>query len=316
MNSPAWFLFVLGAAYGLQPPQMPGNNGDPQFEVSTSLVQVTARVQDGQGLLRGLEAKDFIVYDEDERQTIVSFANESAPIDLIVLLDVSGSMKPIALGLADTALGALSAVHPDDRVALMTFEGKAKLRVPFTGDHRAIAAAIRQVAQQPHSGTTNLYRALIDAAHSLQRGGSAADGSVERRGRVVLMLTDGVAGRATIEQRALRALLEADATVDAMILGPTIEQYLRSLRPPPYVAQDIRRMAESTGGDVLSAAQPGGLRPVLERSRLRYTLYYPQPPAPSGTFRRIRVELAPAVRLAHPDARVRARTGYYCRGAK
>ncbi|WP_321478110.1 hypothetical protein [uncultured Paludibaculum sp.] len=72
----------------------------------------------------------------------------------------------------------------------------------------------------------------------------------------------------------------------------------------------------AANGDTLSAAQPGGLRLVLERSRLRYTLYYPQPPAPSGTFRRIRVELAPAVRLAHPGARVRARTGYYSRGAK
>ena len=54
---------------------------------------------------------------------------------------------------------------------------------------------------------------------------------------------------------------------------------------------------------------------MLARLRDRYLLIYSAPPdATAGSFRRIRVELAPAAKEAHPHAIVTARRGYYVNG--
>jgi hypothetical protein len=54
---------------------------------------------------------------------------------------------------------------------------------------------------------------------------------------------------------------------------------------------------------------------MLARLRERYLLMYPVPmDAVPGSFRHIRVELAPSARNAHPRAIIRARGGYYVNG--
>ena len=40
-------------------------------------------------------ALDFVVYDENSRQSIAHFGRESEPLNVVLLLDVSGSMRPV-----------------------------------------------------------------------------------------------------------------------------------------------------------------------------------------------------------------------------
>jgi hypothetical protein len=73
----------------------------------------------------------------------------------------------------------------------------------------------------------------------------------------------------------------------------------------------MKGIAEKTGGDSLTANEPGAaFEEAMRRIRTRYSLYYALPEAKPGATRAIRVELAPAAAQRFPKSRVRARSGY------
>ena len=58
-------------------------------------MQVTATVGDGHGqFVRGLPQSGFHVFEDDQPQTITHFASEDVPLELVVAVDISGSMAP------------------------------------------------------------------------------------------------------------------------------------------------------------------------------------------------------------------------------
>jgi len=58
-------------------------------------------------IVAGLKASDFQVLDEGQPQKIAYFGRESEPLDLVLLLDVSGSMYRHLEQLADAARASL-----------------------------------------------------------------------------------------------------------------------------------------------------------------------------------------------------------------
>src|SRR5690348_10969665 len=80
----------------------------PTFHAGVTLVKVDAAVTDHNGrTVPGLAQTDFQIYDQDAPQRIVHFEHESDPLDLLLLLDVSGSMHRYLIELASTARAAL-----------------------------------------------------------------------------------------------------------------------------------------------------------------------------------------------------------------
>lgn len=49
---------------------------------------------------------------------------------------------------------------------------------------------------------------------------------------------------------------------------------------------------------------------MMQRLRLRYTLFYAMPKGKTGEHRKVLVELTSRTKLSHPEARVYARKGY------
>src|SRR5215467_10692147 len=63
------------------------------FRAGITLVKVDAAVTDRGGRpIPGLTMRDFALYDENAQERIVYFEQEADPLDLLLLLDVSGSM--------------------------------------------------------------------------------------------------------------------------------------------------------------------------------------------------------------------------------
>ncbi len=61
-----------------------------------------------------------------------NFASENMPIDILLLLDVSGSMRPHVQRIASAAQQALNVLAEKDRVAIMVFDTSTRVRLRFS----------------------------------------------------------------------------------------------------------------------------------------------------------------------------------------
>jgi hypothetical protein len=76
--------------------------------------------------------------------------------------------------------------------------------------------------------------------------------------------------------------------------------------------ESMTGVVEKTGGDLMKGHEPGtDFEEMIRRIRLRYTLVYALPLGKPGEERKIKVELGEAAKKRNPQARVRARDGYY-----
>jgi VWFA-related protein len=283
----------------------------PVFRAGISLVKVDAQVVDRRGrVVDNLTAADFRVYDEGEPRAISYFGRESEPLDLVLLLDVSGSMHRALREMAGTAQAALGALTEGDRVALMLFARNAAIREPFTDDFAALQSGIGSAVTDRGLGSgTAINAAIIESAGYLAREGRKAR-------RAILVVTDNRSLNYKVtDEEVLRALSGADAVLNAILIGKQ-----RRPDPPPqggyvnpdFTPSDVLKLAGESGGETLEARRPGeSFRQMIERIRARYGLHYEAPPAAPGAFRRIRVELRPETLKRYPGATVRARAGYY-----
>ena len=70
---------------------------DVVFKSDVALSRVDAQVVDRDGrAVTGLRAQDFVLKVDGKVTPIKNFDSESMPIDILLLLDVSGSMRPHA----------------------------------------------------------------------------------------------------------------------------------------------------------------------------------------------------------------------------
>ena len=275
------------------------------FRSTTALVRAETLVEENGHVVTGLQPEDFIILDEEQPQPVSNFTPEAGSIHLVLLLDSSGSMQPAARQLAQTGLAAMSVLHSDDMVGLMTFDKKATVRVPLTVDRNAVMAGVSKVLGKPMGGGTDIYHSLSDAAKYLGTGATVPN--------VILVLTDNAARADTTEAAALKDLWAASTSVDALVISSAPlwdEKISQSLAGTKL--QDVRRIADQTGGVVRQTPDVAtALQAMLERSRTRYTLFFRQADAPPGTLRHLKISLSPAALAKHPTAVVRSRTAYY-----
>ncbi len=202
-------LALLGAAV------LAASDDDVVFRSDVSLVRVDAQVLDRDSrAVTGLRAEDFILKDEGRPQQIRNFARENMPVDVLLLLDVSGSMRPHVETIASAAHQALSVLGANDRVAIMVFDRSTRLRLPFAANRGDVEREFeRLLRQESFNGGTDITRGMLDAAQYVMRSA--------RRGtrRAIVILTDDAteADRERNEAKVERALAEADAVMFALI---------------------------------------------------------------------------------------------------
>ena len=281
------------------------------FKTSVSLVHVDAEVTDGTRLLAGFHKEDFQVFDNGTPQTILYFSHEETPLDLILLFDISGSMIPKLKKLAASAHAALAQLRHGDRVAVMVFNRKSTIVGPFTDDMRAVEQTINEKVLGKARGGTHILQAVNDAAaYFLQ------EARTERR-RAVLIVTDNHGQPSGHKDAVVRNLWEADALLSGLELrwageGAMLKaNWVLSPQTAWMQMENMTGVVEKTGGDLIKGHDPGAdFEEMIRRMRLRYMLVYAMPQGKPGEERKIKVGLNEDAKKS-PQARVRARDGYY-----
>lgn len=324
-------LCFLGVAAGLE-----AADDEFVFRSDVSLVRVDAQVVDRNGrAITGLQRDDFILTEEGRPQEIRNFGSEDLPVDILLLLDVSGSMRVHVERLASAAARALEALGADDRVAIMVFDRQTRLRMPFRGQRAQIEAGLQHVLNsETFSGGTDITRALYEAAQYVGRSARA-----DAR-RAIVILTDdrtergrdenGVGRALTSGNIVLSALLAPDAmgsgargswgggTPGGIILGRRGPMGSRWPIPtgPALQSAGTAEIARKSGGDSFRVEEASALENTFARIRQRYALHFNLPEAVRpGQERNIDVELSAEARRRYPGAQVLFRRAYMAPGS-
>ncbi|HWR49955.1 MAG TPA: VWA domain-containing protein [Bryobacteraceae bacterium] len=330
-------LFVACAVWGtaLLPTIQAGD--DFVFKSEVSLVRVDAQVVDKNNrAITGLSAADFVLREEGVPRDIRNFAQEDMPVDVLLLLDVSGSMQPHIQRIASASHQALQVLGDSDRVAVMVFDRAARLRMPFRSSRADVERELDAVlSEETFDGGTDVTRGLMEAARYVQ-----ANGRREAR-RAIVILTDDQSERGSDPKGVIRALTRADAVLSLLLApdalgsgsrgvsfprrgglgGPLGGIILGRRMPGPVIigphtrSAGTEEIARESGGDSLRVDEASALERTLSRLRQRYALHFHLPEgAQPGAERTIEVALADEAQRRYPGAEVHFRRTYMAPG--
>ncbi|HEX8097207.1 MAG TPA: VWA domain-containing protein, partial [Pyrinomonadaceae bacterium] len=162
--------------------------------VAPQLMRVNASVTDRAGrAIGGLKARDFTVFENGEERKVTEVAPSNEPFNLVLLLDVSGSVEDHINFIRKAARDFLKTASPQDRIAIISFRDDIQVISDFTTDRRLLSQRLEDIDA---GGATALYDALAYTfVHTLK----------ELRGErtAVVVLSDGDDNRSFVPFPAL-----------------------------------------------------------------------------------------------------------------
>ena len=278
------------------------------FKSGVDMVPLTVTVTDASGkYVRGLTEGDFAVFENGMQQSLSFFAGEPVPVDVALVLDVSGSMAADMPRVREAANGLVRSLRPSDRAAVVAVRTSVGMPQQFTTEHERVTAAIDALRS---SGSSAVYDGVYIALKEFARERRQ---HAEVRRQVLVLLSDGLDNASH---------LSADEMADAARRAGVSIYVVALTAPPPQggdtsrnVAQEratytMRALAQDSGGRIFFPAAPAELAAVYgaiaRELASQYDLGYVPARPGDGTFKRIAVRvLAPASGIA------RTRSGYH-----
>jgi VWFA-related protein len=284
--------------------------------VAPQLLRFNASVLDRHGrAIRGMRESDFTVWENgvERRVTNVSPANE--PFNLVLLLDVSGSVEERMDFIRKAARDFLRTTSPQDRISIISFRDDIQIISDFSTDRQLLSKKLDEIDA---GGGTALYDAL---------GYVLAEPLKRLRGErtAIVVMSDGDDNKSFLPFPAiLEALTESGALVyplyvpsglipESSVPRPeiTIDPLrTRYLTLTTRAEEQARKLADASGGIYYPIRHVEDLQKaydeVVAQLRSAYTITYASNAASASPRVRVRanrdgasVRLSPVVGLSN-----------------
>src|SRR5262249_23976946 len=199
--------------------------------VAPQLMRFTASVTDRNGrAIGGMRESDFTVWENGVERRVTNVSPATEPFNLVLLLDVSGSVEERMDFIRKAARDFLRTVSPQDRIAIISFRDDIQVISNFSTDRQLLS---RKLDEIDAGGATALYDAL---------GYVLADTLKQLRGErtAVVILSDGDDNKSFIP---FPALLDATTESGALIYPLYVPSGLvpESSVPKPEITIDPLR---------------------------------------------------------------------------
>ena len=110
---------------------------------SSGTKRVNIRVTDSLGrAISGLEAKDFVILENNREAQVLGVQPSVAPFNLVLLLDVSGSVEDYIDFIRKAARNFLDTASEKDRIAIVTFRDDIKVLSDFTTNRKKLSESL------------------------------------------------------------------------------------------------------------------------------------------------------------------------------
>jgi Ca-activated chloride channel family protein len=268
-----------------------------QFKSGTLTVPVYVTVTDRDSrLVPDLQQEDFEVYDNGQLQKLTLFDNKNTPINVIVMLDTSGSMTLILGRVKEAAEQFLIRLLPEDTGRVGAFNDKIQFlpEDEFTSDRDLL---VRSLTELDFGYPTKLWDALDESIRHLER--------VQGR-KVALVFTDGAD---TASRRDLGDVMEQARSKEIMVytIGLETEIFNGQRRERSSPDRGLKKLSEETGGGFFLLKKQDELGPsftrVAQELHSQYVLGF-TPAALDGKVHKLEVK------IKKPGMNARARKSY------
>jgi VWFA-related protein len=257
-----------------------------RFRSTAEAVRVDVLVtRDGQPV-PGLTALDFDLFDNGVRQAVQFVASEEIPLNVVMALDVSASVKGERLDdLRRASHAILGRLAPLDSAALVAFGQDVAIPASLTHD----ISRVRRVldALEPMGETS-----LVDAVHTAMLVGETQPGRA-----LVLLFTDGVDALSYLQpDTVLDIARRAEVVVYAVVTRSPLKSHF------------LEGVTRTTGGGLFEIESTHDLdsafAKVFDEFRHRYVVSYSPRAVAAGGWHSLQVK------VKRPRTNVKARSGY------
>ena len=263
-------------------------------QVRADAVLVPLVVTSDGSFVRGLQQQDFEVLEDGVKQPIASLVSENAPLDLVLAIDVSGSMEKSLVEVKPAVKQLLSRLRLGDAATIVGFNDTMFVAAEREKDSQARESAVDLLTSW---GGTALYDATVRTLEMVSR-------ETGRKG--IVIFSDGDDRNSVTRRETALARVQAS---DAMLYtigfggGATV----------PQLRASLESYSKATGGKPYfprnTAELDGIFAEIVSELANQYVLSYSSTNSrQDGTWRNIKVR----VRKGNYD--IRARSGYRASG--
>ena len=269
----------------------------PTFKSGTQVVSIFATVTDAQKrLVPGLTKDDFDIFDNEKPQSVVYFDNSIRPINVVLMLDTSGSMTLTIDLLKQAAEQFLLRLLPEDKGRVGAFNDKIQINARWSSDRDQM---ITDAKNLDFGNGTRLWDAVAASLDELK----AIDGR-----KVVLIFTDG---DDTESRTRLGTVIDRARAEEVMIYAIGLESKFLGQTTKPDGG--LRKIAEETGGGYFELKRATDLAStftkVAQELHSQYVIGF-SPTALDNKVHKL------AVKMKQPGMTAQARRSYLAAGDK
>src|SRR4051794_21304433 len=225
----------------------------PTFRVGTQVVSLFVTVQDAQKrLVPDLLQDEFQVFDNEKPQPIVYFDNSIHPINVVVMLDTSGSMTLTIDLLKQAAEQFILRLLPEDKARVGAFNDKIQINARWTNNRDQLVTDVKDL---DYGNGTRLWDAV----------GASLDELKTQDGRkVILVFTDG---DDTESKLRLGTVLDRARADEVMIYAIGLESVYFNGQQRVRTKPDggLRKIADETGGGYFELTKTAELAPAFTK---------------------------------------------------
>jgi VWFA-related protein len=280
-------------------PKIKNPDGMPSYSLHIDVPEVTVDVgvllEKTHSFVPGLKPENFRVYEDGVAQKVQGFKRVEAPITALMICEFASPRNPnsyagyeLIRDMRNSAFAFTQQLHPQDYVALMTFDMRTQIQLDFTQDKRQLLQAIDSL-RVPGFSETNVFDALYEGIDRLQR--------IEGQKYIILISS----GLDTFSKLTLDKIIKkVKAAQDITIFTISTGGFARAVRGDNITQlqadNEMRTFSGMTGGvsyfPRFPTELPDDFNQINQNIRAKYELVYrPSNSKQDGTYRKLRVEL-------------------------
>ena len=310
------------AAKPSEPIEVKAPPREDTVRIETRLVNLNVKALDKAGQpITNLKLEDFVILEDGTKQEVAHFKPVNAPVNLIMLIDLSGSTQKKRKAMMEAANRFIDSLPAGDKISLVAFTRQYKPLTDFTADKKALKEAVKKLNKI--GGGTAFYDATWKALDQL--------GQLAEARKAIVVLTDGedeslISDKETTHtfENLLGRASEEDVTIYPIYFSPNNQQLSKlgilfggngggmfdGANRSKVARKQLEDLAAQTGGEIFSAQREEDLqnayKMVANELHTLYSLAYsPDKLKHDGQFRKI------AVKLGRDGAVAKTRRGYF-----